>query len=173
MKARTIDRTTNGRSCHARAVEITIPRISPIEQPVRQWTVACVARTFSSGPAMLRFGWSPCITATVADSRVTPAGTIGLREIVARATISPSRSIERPGRAPPLPRPRTGHQPTMAVEPISLPSAASEATIQRVADRLREQNIEVLVVDTGDEARDAVLERIPLGTEVYSGKSLT
>jgi acyl-CoA hydrolase len=61
----------------------------------------------------------------------------------------------------------------MAVQPISLPTAASEADIQRVADRLREQNIEVVVVDSGDEAREAVLERIPIGSEVYSGKSLT
>lgn len=61
----------------------------------------------------------------------------------------------------------------MAVEPLRLPTAASEADIERVAERLREQNIEVVVVDTGDEARDAVLDRIPEGTEVYSGKSLT
>lgn len=61
----------------------------------------------------------------------------------------------------------------MAVQPISLPSPASESEIEHVAERLREQNIEVLVVDTGDEARDAVLGRIPEGTEVYSGKSLT
>jgi hypothetical protein len=61
----------------------------------------------------------------------------------------------------------------MAVQPISLPSAAAEADIQHVAGRLRDENIEVLVVDTGDEAREAVLERIPLESEVYSGKSLT
>lgn len=61
----------------------------------------------------------------------------------------------------------------MAVEPISRPEAPSEAQIKRVADRLRENNIEVLVVDTGDEAREAVLDRIPLGSEVYSAKSLT
>lgn len=61
----------------------------------------------------------------------------------------------------------------MAVEPISLPVAASNATIQHVADRLRANNIEVLVVDTGDEARAAVLERVPEGSEVYTGKSMT
>jgi acyl-CoA hydrolase len=61
----------------------------------------------------------------------------------------------------------------MAVQPISLPSAAAEADIRHVAGRLRDENIEVLVVDTGDEAREAVLERIPLESEVYSGKSLT
>jgi acyl-CoA hydrolase len=61
----------------------------------------------------------------------------------------------------------------MAVEPISLPVAASEATIQHVAETLRANNIEVVVVDTGDEAREAVLERVPEGSEVYSGKSMT
>ena len=61
----------------------------------------------------------------------------------------------------------------MAVEPIALPTAAPEAVIQRAAERLREQNIEVVVVDTADEARDAVLARIPEGSEVHSGKSAT
>jgi acyl-CoA hydrolase len=61
----------------------------------------------------------------------------------------------------------------MAIEPIQLPTAASEAVIQRAADKLRANNIEVVVVDTADEARDAVLERIPNGSEVHSGKSAT
>ncbi len=52
-------------------------------------------------------------------------------------------------------------------------SAASEETIQRVAAKLRERNIEVVVVDDGDQARQAVLERIPEGAEVHSGKSKT
>ena len=45
--------------------------------------------------------------------------------------------------------------------------------IQRVAEALRANNIEVVVVDTGDEARDEVLSRVEPGSEVYSGKSLT
>jgi acyl-CoA hydrolase len=61
----------------------------------------------------------------------------------------------------------------MAVEPINLPVAASEATIQRVADELRANNIEVVVVDTGDEARDEVLERVAEGSEVITAKSMT
>jgi len=61
----------------------------------------------------------------------------------------------------------------MAVEPLPQPVAASEATIQRVADKLRANNIEVLVVETGDEARDAVLERVPDGSEVSTAKSMT
>lgn len=61
----------------------------------------------------------------------------------------------------------------MAVQPIPLPTARSEVVIQRAASRLRESGIEVFVVDTGDEARDLVLERIPEGSEVHTGKSAT
>ena len=49
----------------------------------------------------------------------------------------------------------------------------SEELIQRVADKLRERNMEVVVVDDGDAARRVVLERIPDGAEVHSGKSKT
>lgn len=38
---------------------------------------------------------------------------------------------------------------------------ASEETIQRVAERMRERNIEVVVVDDGDQARKVVLARLP------------
>jgi hypothetical protein len=50
---------------------------------------------------------------------------------------------------------------------------ASETTLQQVAERIRERNIEVLIVNTGEEARQVVLERIPQGAEVHSGKSKT
>src|SRR6266566_3402590 len=50
---------------------------------------------------------------------------------------------------------------------------ASEEIIQRVAERMRERNIEVVVVDDGDQARKVVLERLPEGAEVHSGKSKT
>jgi hypothetical protein len=50
---------------------------------------------------------------------------------------------------------------------------ASEARIQRTAEALRANNIEVLVVDDGDAAKRAVLERIPDGVEVHSGASKT
>ena len=50
---------------------------------------------------------------------------------------------------------------------------ASEATLQQVAERIRERNIEVVIVNNGEEARQIVLERIPQGAEVYSGKSKT
>ena len=49
----------------------------------------------------------------------------------------------------------------------------SETTLERVADRIRERNIEVVIVNDGEEARRAVLERIPKGAEVHSGKSKT
>jgi hypothetical protein len=50
---------------------------------------------------------------------------------------------------------------------------ASEARIQRTAEALRANNIEVLVVDDADAAKRAVLERIPDGVEVHSGASKT
>jgi hypothetical protein len=45
--------------------------------------------------------------------------------------------------------------------------------VDRVAAAIRAHNIEVLVVDTGAEARAAVLGLIPDGAEVHSGKSKT
>jgi L-lactate utilization protein LutC len=56
-------------------------------------------------------------------------------------------------------------------------SAADEGAtvdrLERVAEAMRAHNIEVVIVDTGAEARDAVLARIPEGAEVHSGKSQT
>lgn len=49
----------------------------------------------------------------------------------------------------------------------------SATTLERVADRIRERNIEVLIVNNGEEARQIVLERLPKGAEVHSGKSKT
>jgi len=45
--------------------------------------------------------------------------------------------------------------------------------IERVAEALRSHKIEAIVVDTGAQARDAVLAMIPEGAEVHSGKSQT
>ena len=45
--------------------------------------------------------------------------------------------------------------------------------VERVAAALRSHNIEAIIVDTGEEARNAVLEMIPVGSEVHSGKSKT
>jgi hypothetical protein len=56
---------------------------------------------------------------------------------------------------------------------IDFTAPASEARIQRTAEALRANNIEVLVVDDADAAKRAVLERIPDGVEVHSGASKT
>jgi hypothetical protein len=50
---------------------------------------------------------------------------------------------------------------------------AAEATLEQVAQRMRERNIEVVIVGNGDEARQAVQARIPKGAQVHSGKSKT
>ena len=61
----------------------------------------------------------------------------------------------------------------MTTEPEDFAAAASEEIIQRVAERMRERNIEVMVVDNADEARKVVLEQLPTQAEVHSGKSKT
>lgn len=53
---------------------------------------------------------------------------------------------------------------------LDFTTAASEAQLASLAERLRERNFEVLVVDSASDARSAVLERIPAGSEVHSGK---
>ena len=45
--------------------------------------------------------------------------------------------------------------------------------VERVAAAIRAHNIEAIVVDTGAQARAAVLAMIPDGAEVHSGKSKT
>lgn len=45
--------------------------------------------------------------------------------------------------------------------------------LDRVAARIGERNIEVLIVKDGEEARRAVVERLPRGAQVHSGKSKT
>ena len=52
-------------------------------------------------------------------------------------------------------------------------TSAPEATLQQVAERMRERNIEVVIVNNGEEARPAALERIPQGAQVHSDKSKT
>jgi len=65
------------------------------------------------------------------------------------------------------------------VPPAALEASASEQPlvdhelVERVAEAMRSHGIEAIVVDTPDEARAAVLERVPEGTEVHSGKSKT
>lgn len=50
---------------------------------------------------------------------------------------------------------------------------AGATRLEAVAERLRERNFEVLIVETAADARSAVLERVPEGSEVHSGKSKT
>jgi L-lactate utilization protein LutC len=52
-------------------------------------------------------------------------------------------------------------------------TATSEETLQHVAERIRERNIEVVIVNNGGEARHAALERIPQDAQVHSAKSKT
>ncbi len=52
-------------------------------------------------------------------------------------------------------------------------AAASAETLQRVVEALQARNFDVLVVEDGNAARAAVLERLPKGAEVHSGKSKT
>lgn len=50
-------------------------------------------------------------------------------------------------------------------------AAASDERIERTAEALRTNNIEAVVVDTGEDAKREVLARIPDGAEVHSGAS--
>ena len=61
----------------------------------------------------------------------------------------------------------------MAVTSVDYTTPASETALEALAARLRERNFEVLIVDDADAAREAVLERIPAGASVHSGKSKT
>ncbi len=49
----------------------------------------------------------------------------------------------------------------------------SGVTIEQVAARIRERNMETIVVSDGNQAREAVLGLIPTGAEVHAGKSKT
>lgn len=61
----------------------------------------------------------------------------------------------------------------MAERTLDFTTPASSAQLAEVAERLRERNFEVVIVDTAAAARTALLERIPEGSEVHSGKSKT
>ena len=50
---------------------------------------------------------------------------------------------------------------------------ANEATIKKTVAALKEANIEAVVVETGEEARDKVLEMLPKKAEVMTMSSLT
>ena len=56
---------------------------------------------------------------------------------------------------------------------VHSPARAPVDRIEQVAEALRAHGIEAIVVETGADARAAVLGRIPEGAEVHSGKSKT
>src|SRR5258708_37808906 len=62
---------------------------------------------------------------------------------------------------------------SMASSTTDFARPASEAALDALAERLRERNFEVVIVQTAAEAKAAVLDRIPEGAEVHSGKSKT
>jgi hypothetical protein len=61
----------------------------------------------------------------------------------------------------------------MSATTTDFAKAASEEMLQTVAERLRERNFEAVIVATAAEAKAAVMERIPEGVEIHSGKSKT
>ena len=61
----------------------------------------------------------------------------------------------------------------MASSTTDFARPASEAALEALAERLRERNFEVVIVGTAAEAKAAVLDRLPEGAEVHSGKSKT
>lgn len=61
----------------------------------------------------------------------------------------------------------------MATSTTDYARPAPEATLNAVAEHLRERNFEVVIVGTAAEAKAAVLDRLPEGAEVHSGKSKT
>src|SRR4051794_37254442 len=64
---------------------------------------------------------------------------------------------------------------TTTAAPLDSPTLAPATpdVVDRVAEAMRANGIEAIVVDSAEEARAAVLERIPEGAEVHSGKSKT
>ena len=60
---------------------------------------------------------------------------------------------------------------TLRMEVFTTP--ASEQALGRVVAGLKARNIEAVIVDSGDDARKLVLEKVPRGSEVHSGKSKT
>jgi 2-polyprenyl-6-methoxyphenol hydroxylase-like FAD-dependent oxidoreductase len=61
----------------------------------------------------------------------------------------------------------------MAIDTIDYAAPASEAELEALAANLRNRNFEVVIVDSAAEAKAAVIERIPVGSQVHSGKSKT
>ena len=56
---------------------------------------------------------------------------------------------------------------------VDFSAPAPEAELDALAEKLRERNFEVVIVQNGEEAKAEVLNRIPEGARVHSGKSKT
>ena len=61
----------------------------------------------------------------------------------------------------------------MGTDTAEFTTAATEEQLERIAAKLRERNFEVVIVDSGEEARAEVFKRVPAGAEVHSAKSRT
>jgi LUD domain len=61
----------------------------------------------------------------------------------------------------------------MATRTTDFAAPVSDAELETLATRLRERNFEVVIVKDAGAARAAVLERLPEGAQVHSGKSKT
>jgi hypothetical protein len=61
----------------------------------------------------------------------------------------------------------------MPSEVTDFATPASVADVDSLAANLRERNFEVVIVDSAAEVKGAVMQRIPEGAEVHSGKSKT
>jgi len=61
----------------------------------------------------------------------------------------------------------------MSERVLDYEAPATETQLEELANRLRERNFDVVVVDTPDQARAAALALVPRGAEVHSGKSKT
>ena len=61
----------------------------------------------------------------------------------------------------------------MAANTIDFAAQASDAEIDLLAANLGERNFEVVILDSAAEVKDAVMQRIPEGAQVHSGKSKT
>ncbi|MEO7118639.1 MAG: LUD domain-containing protein [Candidatus Limnocylindrales bacterium] len=57
--------------------------------------------------------------------------------------------------------------------PADYETAAPKETMDAVANRLRERNVEAVIVATGADAKAAIFDRLPEGAEVHSSKSRT
>ena len=61
----------------------------------------------------------------------------------------------------------------MSMTATDFTAPASDANLDELATNLRSRNFEVVVVQTGAEAKAEVLRRIPEGARIHSGKSKT